>query len=59
MLTGAVAFFEGMPERSIVSWTMVIDGLTANGRGKEVVSLFEAMMGAGVAPADVAFIGVC
>ena len=48
-----------MPERSIVSWATAIDGLTANGRGKKVVSLFEAMMGAGVAPADVAFIGVC
>ena len=55
---GAVAFFESMPERSIVSWTAVIDGLAAHGRGKEAVSLFEAMKDAGIAPDDVAFIGV-
>ncbi|XP_006651966.1 pentatricopeptide repeat-containing protein At5g48910-like [Oryza brachyantha] len=55
---GAVAVFEGMERRSVVSWTSVIDALAMEGRGKEAVQVFEEMKVAGVRPDDVAFIGV-
>lgn len=57
-IDGAVALFKRMPERSIVSWTSVIDGLAMHGRGREAVCIFEAMKDAGVPPDDVVFIGV-
>ncbi|XP_010922338.1 pentatricopeptide repeat-containing protein At4g21065 [Elaeis guineensis] len=57
-IDGAVAFFKRMPERSIVSWTSVIDGLAMHSRGSEAVCVFEAMKDAGVPPDDVTFISV-
>ena len=54
----ALKLFRDMNERTIVSWTSVIVGLAMHGRGLEAVSLFEEMIGAGVAPDDVAFIGL-
>lgn len=57
-LDGAMAVFQGMKERTIVSWTSVIDALAMEGRGKEAVAVFEEMKTAGVRPDDVAFIGV-
>ncbi|CAL9147044.1 unnamed protein product [Musa hybrid cultivar] len=55
---GAVALFEQMHAKSIVSWTSVIDGLAFHGRGKEAVRVFEMMKGAGVVPDGVACISV-
>lgn len=55
---GAVEVFEGMEERTVVSWTSVIDALAMEGRGKEAVGVFEEMKAVGVPPDDVAFIGV-
>ncbi|URE35013.1 PPR repeat [Musa troglodytarum] len=55
---GAVALFERMHAKSIVSWTSVIDGLALHGRGNEAVRVFEMMKGAGVVPDGVAFISV-
>ncbi|KAM0941339.1 putative tetratricopeptide-like helical domain superfamily, DYW domain-containing protein [Dioscorea sansibarensis] len=57
-IDGALKVFVEMPERSIVSWTSVIDGLAMHGRGREAVAVFEEMTSAGVVPDDVAFIGV-
>lgn len=54
----ALKLFRNMSERTIVSWTSVIVGLAMHGRGPEAISLFEEMTGAGVAPDDVAFIGL-
>ncbi|KAL5783136.1 hypothetical protein ACOSP7_008165 [Xanthoceras sorbifolium] len=54
----ALKLFRNMTGRNIVSWTSVIDGLATHGRGLEAVALFEEMIGAGVAPDDVAFIGL-
>uniref|UniRef100_A0A2N9EE28 DYW domain-containing protein n=1 Tax=Fagus sylvatica TaxID=28930 RepID=A0A2N9EE28_FAGSY len=54
----ALKLFRDMNERTIVSWTSVIVGLAMHGRGLEAVSLFKEMIGAGVAPDDVAFIGL-
>ncbi|CAL0333053.1 unnamed protein product [Lupinus luteus] len=54
----AMKLFRRMSMRTIVSWTSVIDGLAMHGRGLEAVSLFDEMIEEGVAPDDVAFIGV-
>jgi pentatricopeptide repeat protein len=54
----ALKLFRNMTGRTIVSWTSVIDGLAMHGRGMEAISLFEEMIGAGVEPDDVAFIGL-
>ncbi|XP_020100698.1 pentatricopeptide repeat-containing protein At4g21065-like [Ananas comosus] len=54
----ARAVFDEMPRRTVVSYTAVIDGLAMQGRGREAVGVFEGMVRAGVAPDDVAFIGV-
>lgn len=54
----ALRVFDGMSVRSIVTWTSMIDGLAVHGRGSEAVALFEEMKRSGVAPDDVAFIGV-
>lgn len=54
----AMKLFRQISVRTIVSWTSVIVGLAMHGHGKEAVSLFEEMIAAGVAPDDVAFIGL-
>ncbi|KAL6215120.1 hypothetical protein ACLB2K_014551 [Fragaria x ananassa] len=54
----ALKLFRRMSGRTIVSWTSVIDGLAMHGRGEEAVGLFEEMIGDGVEPDDVAFIGL-
>ncbi|XP_031286367.1 pentatricopeptide repeat-containing protein At4g21065-like [Pistacia vera] len=54
----ALKLFRNMNERTIVSWTSVIVGLAMHGRGLEAVALFEEMIEAGVAPDEVAFIGL-
>ncbi|CAA7394510.1 unnamed protein product [Spirodela intermedia] len=57
-IKGAVKLFDLMPQKSIVSWTSVIDGLAMHGHGREAVAVFERMKKSGVAPDDVTFIGV-
>lgn len=57
-IEGAVKLFDLMPQKSIVSWTSVIDGLAMHGHGREAVAVFEKMKKSGVAPDDVTFIGV-
>ncbi|KAJ8774771.1 hypothetical protein K2173_017217 [Erythroxylum novogranatense] len=54
----AIELFRSMNDRSIVSWTSVIVGLAMHGRGIEAVALFEEMVGSGVVPDDVVFIGL-
>ncbi|XP_058082642.1 pentatricopeptide repeat-containing protein At4g21065-like [Magnolia sinica] len=54
----ALRLFGEMPERSIVSWTSIIDGLAMHGHGREAIALFEEMKSVGVIPDDVVFIGV-
>ncbi|CAN6583655.1 unnamed protein product [Malus baccata var. baccata] len=54
----ALKLFRNMSGRTIVSWTSVIDGLAMHGCGMEAITLFEEMIGTGVAPDDVAFLGL-
>ncbi|KAL2545179.1 Pentatricopeptide repeat-containing protein [Forsythia ovata] len=56
----ALRLFRNMSasKRTTVSWTSMIVGMAMHGRGLEAISLFEEMRRAGVAPDDVAFIGL-
>lgn len=56
----ALRLFRNMSKskRTTVSWTSMIVGMAMHGRGLEAVSLFKEMRRAGVAPDDVAFIGL-
>lgn len=54
----ALMLFRTMSEKTIVSWTSVIVGMAMHGRGQEAICLFEEMIGSGVAPDDVSFIGL-
>ncbi|KAK9280479.1 hypothetical protein L1049_014171 [Liquidambar formosana] len=54
----AMSLFRNMSDKTIVSWTSVIVGMAMHGRGLEVISLFDEMKAAGMAPDDVAFIGL-
>lgn len=44
--------FDKMPERDVVSWTSMIDGLVDNGRAVEAVRVFNEMVHRGVEPND-------
>lgn len=57
-ISKALKLFRTMNEKTIVSWTSVIVGMAMHGRGQEAICLFEEMIGSGVAPDDVAFIGL-
>ncbi|XP_020592357.1 pentatricopeptide repeat-containing protein At3g26630, chloroplastic-like, partial [Phalaenopsis equestris] len=43
-LAAARAAFEAMPERNVVSWTVMIDGCARNGRPEEAFGLFGKML---------------
>ncbi|KGN62942.1 pentatricopeptide repeat-containing protein At4g21065 [Cucumis sativus] len=57
-ISKALKLFRAMNEKTIVSWTSVIVGMAMHGRGQEATCLFEEMTSSGVAPDDVAFIGL-
>jgi pentatricopeptide repeat protein len=42
--------FDGMPHRSVVSWTAMVSGYSRNGRPREALGLFALMRAAGVRP---------
>eukprot|EP01018_Ginkgo_biloba_P008730 Gb_35202 [translate_table: standard] len=50
--------FNNMPERNVVSWTVMICGYAQHGHGKEALQLFEQMQVAGMKPDHVTFVGV-
>ncbi|KAL1542357.1 putative pentatricopeptide repeat-containing protein [Salvia divinorum] len=51
----ATKLFEEMPQRDLVSYCSMIQGLCIHGRGAEAVSLFYRMIDEGVRPDGVAF----
>ncbi|KAF8389767.1 hypothetical protein HHK36_024286 [Tetracentron sinense] len=57
-LKDAREVFDGMIERSVVSWNSMISGLAMHGCGEDAVLLFEEMEQAGVEPNDITYIGV-
>ncbi|XP_010909083.2 pentatricopeptide repeat-containing protein At5g66520 [Elaeis guineensis] len=49
--------FDEMPERNVMSWTVMIRGLAMFGQGREALALFSKMVSEGGAPDDVTFVG--
>ncbi|KAH9326431.1 hypothetical protein KI387_006609 [Taxus chinensis] len=47
--------FDKMPERDVVSWNALIDGLVQNGYDREALTLFDEMLAAGFEPDQVSF----
>ena len=57
-LDEAIAHFERMPTRDLVTWNAVITGLACHGRGEEAVSVFHEMQAAGFEPDRISCVGV-
>ncbi|XP_058097387.1 pentatricopeptide repeat-containing protein At2g13600-like [Magnolia sinica] len=57
-MNSAVALFERMPERDVVSWNSIVTGFAQNGYGKQSLFTFERMIEAGIVPNHVTFLGV-
>ena len=54
----ACELFGGMPERTQVSWTSIIQALSINGRGQEALLRFSQMQISGVVPDELCYISV-
>ncbi|VVA36946.1 PREDICTED: pentatricopeptide repeat-containing [Prunus dulcis] len=54
----AYMMFDRMPDRDVVSWTSMIDGLVENGRPIEAIRLFEQMVDDGVEVNDATVVSV-
>uniref|UniRef100_A0A5K0VX68 Pentatricopeptide repeat-containing protein n=2 Tax=Nymphaea colorata TaxID=210225 RepID=A0A5K0VX68_9MAGN len=54
----AQQFFDEMPQRSVVSWTVMISGQAQHGNCYKVLQLFKRMEGEGVQPDPVAFLAL-
>lgn len=50
--------FDGLEERSVVSWTSLIVGLAVNGFGEEALELFREMEMRRLVPSEITFVGV-
>ncbi|PKI78432.1 hypothetical protein CRG98_001178 [Punica granatum] len=50
--------FEGMPHPDLVSWTSLIVGYAQNGQPEDALSLYESLLGSGIRPDHVTFVGV-
>ncbi|KAA0025251.1 putative pentatricopeptide repeat-containing protein [Cucumis melo var. makuwa] len=57
-LTKAQSVFDGMPERTLVSWTAIIGGYGMHGHGEIAVQLFKEMIRSGIEPDGTAFVCV-
>ncbi|KAK9084942.1 hypothetical protein Sjap_025353 [Stephania japonica] len=54
----ASALFDGMSERSVVSWNVMIVGLGINSSGESALKLFHQMEALGVVMDDLTFLGI-
>lgn len=54
----AIEVFEGMTQRSVISWTTVIAGMALHGLGFEAIEMFQRMEKARVPPNDVTFVAI-
>ncbi|KAK2989756.1 hypothetical protein RJ640_030249 [Escallonia rubra] len=57
-IDSAIEVFERMPQKNVLSWTVLIQGLASNGQGKKTLKLFKLMLKRNIEPNDVTFIGV-
>lgn len=51
----AIELFDGLPERDLISYCSVIQGLSMHGQGIQAVALFNRMLNEGLIPDEVAF----
>ncbi|XP_074267723.1 pentatricopeptide repeat-containing protein At4g21065 [Silene latifolia] len=54
----AERIFDGMRERSVVSWNSLVVGLAVNGRGNEALEVFKKMEKEGFMPTEITLVGV-
>ncbi|KAB2609624.1 pentatricopeptide repeat-containing protein [Pyrus ussuriensis x Pyrus communis] len=57
-LEDACKVFDGMKERTVVSWSAMIAGLAMHGQAEEALRLFSEMIEKGMDPNDVTFVGL-
>ncbi|KAK6148185.1 hypothetical protein DH2020_019097 [Rehmannia glutinosa] len=57
-LKAACDVFKNMKERTIVSWSAMIQGLAIHGKAKEALELFSEMICTGMKPNGVTFLGL-
>ncbi|CAK7341853.1 unnamed protein product [Dovyalis caffra] len=57
-LTKARDIFDGMPVKSVVSWTAIIGGYGMHGQGEVAVELFDEMIRSRIRPDGTAFLSV-
>ncbi|KAI3742765.1 hypothetical protein L1987_60460 [Smallanthus sonchifolius] len=57
-LEAACGVFEEMEDRTVVSWSAMIQGLAINGKGEEALTLFSKMIQSQIKPNGVTFIGL-
>ncbi|KAM5567008.1 pentatricopeptide repeat-containing protein [Rosa sericea] len=54
----AVALFEDMHQRSVISWSTMVLGYAINGESRKALDMFSRMQKRGVAPNHVTYLGV-
>uniref|UniRef100_A0A5K0ZNW3 DYW domain-containing protein n=2 Tax=Nymphaea colorata TaxID=210225 RepID=A0A5K0ZNW3_9MAGN len=54
----AVEVFEGIPDKNIVCYTAMINGLAVNGHGESAAALFDRMVMVGIKPDEISLISV-
>ncbi|KAK9088677.1 hypothetical protein Scep_027759 [Stephania cephalantha] len=55
----AIEIFNGLVQKDVFSWTVMISGLAMNGRSVQALDMFSQMeMSSGVSPNEVTFLGV-
>ncbi|QHN83615.1 pentatricopeptide repeat-containing protein At5g15340, mitochondrial [Arachis hypogaea] len=54
----ALVVFRNMPRRNVVAWNAMIGGLAMHGKGKDVVDMFDSMIGEGVSPDGLTFLAL-
>uniref|UniRef100_A0A7N0VL34 DYW domain-containing protein n=1 Tax=Kalanchoe fedtschenkoi TaxID=63787 RepID=A0A7N0VL34_KALFE len=57
-LEDAQKVFDGMEERTVVSWSAIIGGRAMHGQAAEALRLFNEMVGTGMKPNGVTFVGL-
>ncbi|GFP88527.1 pentatricopeptide repeat-containing protein at1g08070 [Phtheirospermum japonicum] len=58
LLEKAIRPFDNMRRKDLFSWTTMISGLALNGRGKQAILVFDAMVESGLSPNEVTFLSV-
>lgn len=57
-LAKARAIFDAMPEKTVVTWTAVMNGYGIHGQGEIATQLFDDMIGSGIKPDGAAFVSI-